>query len=361
MAAKKPATPPMRTSARQASNAAKAQAAKAAMPAPSAKVTKPAANTKAKRAKAPAAAAKTATTVKRQTAAQKAAAQNKTAALVKTAAAAKKSAKAAARPTKKAIGKTRLTQRNDAIDRLHITLGAKKAAAKPAPAKKAPAKKAPAKKVAAQKITDTNGETQSTASAAGDKRKATEEPIAPPPKKVKIQPHGPVINNAPTSRLNIYVCGEGSAGELGLGTSMKAIDVKRPRLNPKLDSDKVGVVQIAAGGMHVVALTHDNKILTWGVNDQGALGRTTKWEGGLKPMDAPENSEAAPENSNDSDDDDDSGLNPYEATPGVVEFPDLPEGTKFTQVTAGDSCTFALTDDGRVWGWGTFRVCSLFP
>ena len=37
----------------------------------------------------------------------------------------------------------------------------------------------------------------------------------------------------------------------------------------------MGVVQIDAGGMHVVALTRDNKILTWGVNDQGALGRDT--------------------------------------------------------------------------------------
>ena len=181
------------------------------------------------------------------------------------------------------------------------------------------------------------------------KRKATDEPEVAPVKKAKVIPKGPVINEAPKQRLNVYVFGEGSSGELGLGTEKKAIDVKRPRLNPKLAADAVGVVQIAAGGMHVVALTHDNKILTWGVNDQGALGRDTTWEGGLKDMDD--------NKSEDSDDsDDDAGLNPHESTPTAIPSDKFPEGTVFVQVAAGDSTTFALTDDGQLWGWGTFRV-----
>lgn len=184
--------------------------------------------------------------------------------------------------------------------------------------------------------------------AASKKRKASEDHEPAPAKKAKVVPKGPVINNPPTQRLNVYVCGEGSSGELGLGTAKNAIDVKRPRLNANLAGDKVGVVQIAAGGMHVVALTHDNKILTWGVNDQGALGRDTAWEGGLKDMDA---------NDSDSDsDDDDSGLNPRESTPTAISSDLFPEDTVFVQVAAGDSTTFAVTDDGHVWGWGTFRV-----
>lgn len=47
------------------------------------------------------------------------------------------------------------------------------------------------------------------------------------------------------------------------------------------DAEKVGVVQLSAGGMHVAALTFDGKVLTWGVNDNYALGRDTPWEGGL--------------------------------------------------------------------------------
>lgn len=115
---------------------------------------------------------------------------------------------------------------------------------------------------------------------------------------------GPIINKAPSERLHVYVFGEGTAGELGLGTAKNAVDVKRPRLNPHLNADSVGVVELAAGGMHCVALTHDNKILTWGVNDQGTLGRDTTWDGGLKDMDAMDADDS------DSEDGDDNGLNP---------------------------------------------------
>jgi len=185
---------------------------------------------------------------------------------------------------------------------------------------------------------------------ASKKRKATEE--LPPAKKAKIVQKGPVINEAPTQPLNVYVFGEGSSGELGLGTAKNAIDVKRPRLNANLAANTVGVVQVAAGGMHVAALTKDNKILTWGVNDQGALGRDTTWDGGLKDMDANDDDD-------DDDDDDDAGLNPKESTPTAIPSDKFPEDTVFVQVAAGDSTTFALTDDGQVWGWGTYRVSYL--
>ena len=101
--------------------------------------------------------------------------------------------------------------------------------------------------------------------------------------------------------------------------------------------------------MHTAALTHDNKILTWGVNDQGALGRDTNWDGGLRDMD----------DANASDSDSDSGsetaINPKESTPGEVDVSALPDGIVFTQVVCTDSATFALTTTGDVYGWGTFR------
>ena len=34
-------------------------------------------------------------------------------------------------------------------------------------------------------------------------------------------------------------------------------------------------MQVAAGGMHSVALTADGEVFTCGVNDEGALGRET--------------------------------------------------------------------------------------
>jgi regulator of chromosome condensation len=156
------------------------------------------------------------------------------------------------------------------------------------------------------------------------------------------------INHALTEKLNVYVFGEGSSGELGLGSAKGQSEVKRPRFNPNLSPDTVGVVALSVGGMHTAVLTHDSKILTWGVNDQGALGRDTTWEGGLRDMDE-----------DDSDSDSDSGsetaINPKESTPGEVDLSGLPDGVVFTQVACTDSATFALTTEGDVYGWGTFR------
>ncbi|KAL9058562.1 MAG: hypothetical protein Q9162_001717 [Coniocarpon cinnabarinum] len=146
-------------------------------------------------------------------------------------------------------------------------------------------------------------------------------------------------NVAPTAQLQAFGFGEGEAGELGLGIK-SSTGVSTPRPNPLLSN----VVSVATGGMHGAALTSDNKVLTWGVNDLSALGRDTAWEGKLKDADA---------DSGDSDDDSDVDLNPREATPAPV--PDIPTGVQIVQIAAGDSATMALTEDGRVYGWGTFR------
>jgi regulator of chromosome condensation len=149
-----------------------------------------------------------------------------------------------------------------------------------------------------------------------------------------------------TEPLKVFVFGEGSSGELGFGATKKAIDVKRPRYNEALSNQNV--VRVATGGMHVVALTKDNKILTWGVNDNGALGRdTSNADIKLRDMDADDS---------DSDSDDETGgLNDLEATPTAVSAEYFPEDTVFVDIAAGDSCTFALTTEGAIYGWGTFR------
>jgi regulator of chromosome condensation len=183
---------------------------------------------------------------------------------------------------------------------------------------------------------------------------APKKPAAPkpPPKKKALL----AINIAPTQKLDIFVFGEGSAGELGLGAAKdsagrKPVDVKRPRLNERLSAKDVGVVQMAVGGMHCAALTFDNRILTWGVNDQGALGRETAQEGKMKDITQKDDDDS------DSDSDDDGeGLNPTEAEPREVDPAHFPEGALFAQLVASDSATFALTVDGLVYGWGTFRV-----
>lgn len=73
----------------------------------------------------------------------------------------------------------------------------------------------------------------------------------------------------------MYVCGDGTDGQLGLGTGGDAIEVTRPRVNAYLRVDTVEIVHLAAGGIYVAALIYKNKIYTWGVDDLGGLRRDT--------------------------------------------------------------------------------------
>ncbi len=196
------------------------------------------------------------------------------------------------------------------------------------------------------------------------RKRSRPETIDPPSrKKAKTAARGPLritqrspppINTPPTQRLDIYIFGSGEQGELGLGTLKRNVkkpkDVRRPRLNDLLDAETVGVVQISVGGMHCIALTYDDQILTWGVNDNGALGRATYWE-------APE---VSIDDADDSgfENDENAGFNPLESTPGAVPRSSfaIGEEVKFVQVVATDSASFVLTSEGNVYGWGTFRV-----
>lgn len=213
-----------------------------------------------------------------------------------------------------------------------------------------------AKKPASSKAKKTPSKATPTADRTGRKPAASKVQKTPKVRKApaaKLQT-GVQINFAPTQPLDIFIFGSGESGELGLGNQKvdgkKPVNVKRPRIHPFLSAEAVGVVQIACGGMHTVALTKDNRILTWGVNDQGALGRDTTWDGGLRDADAEE----------DDDGDDFEALNPVECTPAEVSTRNIGNGTKFVKVIASDSASFALTEDGRLYGWGTFRVSTLY-
>lgn len=77
-----------------------------------------------------------------------------------------------------------------------------------------------------------------------------------------------------------------------------------------------GIVQIAAGSGHVLALTKDGRVLTWGSNHYGALGRAPRQE---LPIDS------------------------------AGEVPGL---TGVAAVAGGLGVSTALKKDGTVWVWG---------
>lgn len=142
-------------------------------------------------------------------------------------------------------------------------------------------------------------------------------------------------------------------GELGLGPRTKDRNVKRPRLNVHLSVETMGdegkgIVDVAVGGMHVAAVDSDGGVWTWGVNDQGSLGRDTKTVATTE--------EVSMKDGDDSDDDeeDEELLNLAESKPGLVQG--FPKGVKVVQMACGDSISVAIADDGLVYSWGTFRV-----
>lgn len=190
-------------------------------------------------------------------------------------------------------------------------------------------------------------EEETAAPVAKEEKKASnwdEKPVVKGPRRVRGQKNE-IVPVRYTEPLKVFLFGEGANGELGFGATRKAIDVKRPRYNELLSSQNV--VRVAAGGMHVLALTKDNKILSWGVNDQGALGRDTS--------DAKVKTRDLDADDSDSDDDETGGLIDKEATPLPVSSEYFPEDTTFVDIAAGDSCSFALTTEGAIYGWGTFR------
>lgn len=111
----------------------------------------------------------------------------------------------------------------------------------------------------------------------------------------------------------VLVLGQGDVGQLGLGEDI--IERKKPALVTLPEQ----MVQVVAGGMHTVCLSNTGKVYTFGCNDEGALGRHSSEEGS-------------------------------ETVPGKVEIAE-----KVVQVSAGDSHSAALTEEGIVYVWGAFR------
>nr|XP_050866216.1 regulator of chromosome condensation isoform X1 [Vespula vulgaris] len=152
-------------------------------------------------------------------------------------------------------------------------------------------------------------------------RKATKRTAQAPPagqKRSKQQKKKQDLTLKPNLRQSntggdILAFGQGDVGQLGLGEDI--IEKIRPATIPGFQD----IVTIAAGGMHNVCLRQTGEVLTFGCNDEGALGRDTSKEGS-------------------------------ETIPGFVDLPG-----KAVQVTAGDSHSAALLEDGRVFAWGSFR------
>ncbi len=105
----------------------------------------------------------------------------------------------------------------------------------------------------------------------------------------------------------VWICGDGTFGQLGNGTNGEAHKVVKV-LN------LTGVKAIAAGGFHLAALKTDGTVWTWGLNDKGQLGN-----GGNANSNLPTQ---------------------------VIGLSGV------SAVAAGNGHTLALKSDGTLWAWG---------
>ncbi|GAA6025477.1 hypothetical protein JCM11491_000545 [Sporobolomyces phaffii] len=145
----------------------------------------------------------------------------------------------------------------------------------------------------------------------------------------------PDPQDAPRS---VFVFGTGDMGQHGLGTDTLD-EIKRPRrhagVEDKIDRNEPGwaggVGELVCGGMHTLAIDGNGKVWSWGINDNAALGRVTS-----KPGIESEELEA--------------NLYPVEGLTGPNE-----EEFKAVRVAAGDSVSLAVSQQGEVKAWGSFR------
>lgn len=124
--------------------------------------------------------------------------------------------------------------------------------------------------------------------------------------------HFPVPLDEECGHKNVFTIGEGDVGQLGYERD-QALNFK------KVTNIKANVAKVSCGGMHTLVLTESGVVWSFGCNDDGALGRPTN--------------------------DDREGT-----IPGIVAL----DG-RIIDIGAGDSSSFAQTDDGRVYFWGVFR------
>ncbi|WWC90461.1 uncharacterized protein L201_005396 [Kwoniella dendrophila CBS 6074] len=154
---------------------------------------------------------------------------------------------------------------------------------------------------------------------------------------------------APASPHNaLFIWGTGDMGQFGLGPD-ELDEIPRPKLHSwfeeeiedgKLSRDgkegNGGLESVACGGMHTLAIDEAGRVRSWGINDNAALGRQTT------NVADPNNPDSMIPNED------------LETVPLVVESLEK-EGFRAVKVAAGDSVSVAISDQGELRAWGSFR------
>ncbi|ORY73861.1 regulator of chromosome condensation 1/beta-lactamase-inhibitor protein II [Leucosporidium creatinivorum] len=159
----------------------------------------------------------------------------------------------------------------------------------------------------------------------------------------------PKLTPAEEAPRTAFVYGNGDFGQHGMGWDEDAdsddekpkkqkvlCEIPRPRLHTLIEEKigkgekgwEKGLASLECGGMHTLAIDGKGQVWSWGINDNAALGRITSIPG----VDA-ETLETCPM-----------------LVQGLGE-----EDFKAVRVAAGDSVSLAVSDNGELRCWGSFR------
>lgn len=165
---------------------------------------------------------------------------------------------------------------------------------------------------------NSDGDPQPTTSSIKSKRKSPEEQTTEIKRK-KIEKAADIIavDNRIETPGSVMVKGRDIVigGIFGLGPD-------REQLTNLTELKNFKFKLISAGSMHVLGVTEDGQLMSWGCNDEGALGRDTSREDS-------------------------------ETRPGIVQIPE--EDAEIYSISAGGSHSAVLLSNGNVYSWGTFR------
>jgi len=127
---------------------------------------------------------------------------------------------------------------------------------------------------------------------------------------------------------DVFTFGSGDCGELALGSLENDEDLlaKVPRLVTSLQKHITGggIISMCCGGQHNAVVTYQGDVLTWGCNDDKALGREVQPELEFLPQKV-----------------------------DALKFDRRKDG--IVQVDAGDTHTLALSLKGNVYMWGSYK------
>lgn len=131
----------------------------------------------------------------------------------------------------------------------------------------------------------------------------------------------------------VFTSGQNNFGQLGIGTidSSEARSTILHNITAQFDGK---VISVSAVGNFTLALTDDGKVYSWGSNDCGQLGNGQY--GACDPHEK------------------DSDVSVAVSKPtSITDHFGLPAGRKVTNIYAGWKQSFAVTDDGRLYSWGS--------